>query len=127
MPNSTPVQNTAMQIGFIGLGTMGANMAANLQKAGFDLVINDIRPDAGAQHLAAGAEWADSARQVAERSDVVFTSLPGPPEVRDVSRQLLEGFKPGSAYFDLSTSSPTLARQIHAEFAARGVHMLDAP
>ena len=116
-----------MQIGFIGLGTMGANMASNLQKAGHDLVINDIRADAGAKHLAAGASWADTAREVAASSDLVFTSLPGPSEVREVSRQLLEGFKPGAAYFDLSTSSPTLARQIHKEFAEREVHMLDAP
>src|SRR5216683_1066420 len=53
-----------MKVGFIGLGTMGASMATNLQRGGYDLVVNDIRPDAGAAHLAAGAEWADSARDV---------------------------------------------------------------
>ena len=47
-----------MKVGFIGLGTMGASMASNLQRGGYDLVVNDIRPDAGAAHLAAGAEWA---------------------------------------------------------------------
>jgi 3-hydroxyisobutyrate dehydrogenase len=119
-----------MNIGFIGLGTMGARMATNLQKAGHQLVINDIRPDAGAQHLAAGAVWADTPRDVAAASQVVFTSLPGPPEVEAVGvgeNGLIEGMQPGSAYFDLSTSSPTLARRLHAKFAERGFHLLDAP
>jgi len=119
-----------MNIGFIGLGTMGARMATNLQKAGHQLVINDIRPDAGAQHLAAGAEWADTPRDVGAACQVVFTSLPGPPEVEAVGvgeNGLIEGMQPGSAYFDLSTSSPTLARRLHAKFAERGFHLLDAP
>jgi 3-hydroxyisobutyrate dehydrogenase len=119
-----------MQIGFIGLGTMGASMASNLQRAGHALVIHDIRPDAGAQHLAAGAAWADSPRALAAISDVVFTSLPGPLEVEAVAvggDGLLGGMRPGSAYFDLSTSSPTLARRLHAVFAERDVALLDAP
>src|SRR5262245_52712630 len=116
-----------MRIGFIGLGTMGASMASNLQRAGYDLVVNDIRPDAGAAHLAAGAEWADTPRAVASLCDVVFTSLPGPPEVETVARELLEGFTPGKVYFDLSTSSPTLARRLHAQYAEQGVHLLDSP
>jgi 3-hydroxyisobutyrate dehydrogenase len=106
---------------------MGASMASNLQRAGHDLVVNDIRPDAGSAHLAAGAEWADSPRAVAALCDVVFTSLPGPPEVETVAVDLLEGFSPGKVYFDLSTSSPTLARRLHSVFAARGVSLLDAP
>jgi 3-hydroxyisobutyrate dehydrogenase len=114
-------------LGFIGLGTMGGRMAANLQKAGHDLVINDVRPDAGAEHLARGAMWADTPRQVAEQSEVVFTSLPGPPEVEQVATDLLPGLSPGKTYFDLSTNSPTLIRRLHAEFAARNVHLLDAP
>jgi len=119
-----------MQIGFIGLGTMGASMAANLQKAGHRLVVNDIRRAAAEPHLAAGAVWAGTPRQVAEAAEVVFTSLPGPPEVEGVAlgaEGLLAGMRVGSAYFDLSTNSPTLVRRIHAAFAARGVAMLDAP
>ena len=70
-----------MKIGFIGLGTMGASMAANLQKSQHRLVVNDARKDAAEAHIGAGAEWADTPRAVAEQCDVVFTSLPGPPEV----------------------------------------------
>jgi 3-hydroxyisobutyrate dehydrogenase-like beta-hydroxyacid dehydrogenase len=119
-----------MQIGFIGLGTMGASMAANLQKAGHRLVVNDIKRAAAEPHLAAGAVWAGTPRQVAEAAEIVFTSLPGPPEVEGVAlgpEGLLAGMRVGSAYFDLSTNSPTLVRRIHAAFAARGVAMLDAP
>jgi 3-hydroxyisobutyrate dehydrogenase len=119
-----------MNIGFIGLGTMGAHMAASLQRGGHQLTINDVRPDAGSQHLAAGAVWADTAREVGAASDVVFTSLPGPPEVEAVASGpdgLIHGMRPGSAYFDLSTSSPTLARRLHVAFGERGIHLLDAP
>lgn len=119
-----------MQIGFIGLGTMGAKMAASLQRAGYSLVVHDVRREAAAAHLAAGALWADSPRQVAEAAEVVFTSLPAPANVEDVTLGeggLLAGMRPGGAYFDLSTNSPSLVRQIHAAFAERGAHMLDAP
>jgi 3-hydroxyisobutyrate dehydrogenase-like beta-hydroxyacid dehydrogenase len=119
-----------VKVGFIGLGTMGSGMAANIQKAGFEMVVNDLREDAASPLLAAGAGWADTPRAVAEACDVVLTSLPGPPEVRNVALGkdgLLEGFKPGSAYFDLSTNSPTLLRELHATFAEKGVHVFDSP
>ena len=119
-----------MQVGFIGLGTMGAKMAASLQKAGYRLMVHDLRRDAAAPHLAAGAVWADTVRQVAEASDVVFTSLPAPADVEEVARGeggLLASMRPGGAYFDLSTNAPDVVRRIHAAFAERGVHMLDAP
>jgi 3-hydroxyisobutyrate dehydrogenase-like beta-hydroxyacid dehydrogenase len=120
-----------MRVGFIGLGIMGASMASNIQKAGHDLVVHDLRPEAARPHLAAGATWGDTPRQVAEASEVVLTSLPGPPEVEavalDPDRGLLAGLAAGKAYFDLSTNSPTLVRRIHAAFAARGIAVLDAP
>jgi 3-hydroxyisobutyrate dehydrogenase len=119
-----------MQVGFIGLGTMGASMAANLQKAGHRLVVSDLRRDAADRHLAAGAQWAATPREVAAAADVVFTSLPGPPEVEAVAlgrEGLVEGMRPDAAWFDLSTNSPALIRRLHARFAERGLHLLDAP
>jgi 3-hydroxyisobutyrate dehydrogenase-like beta-hydroxyacid dehydrogenase len=119
-----------MQVGFIGLGTMGASMAANLQKAGYRLVVNDVRREAAEPHLAAGAVWAASPRDVAEAAEVVFTSLPGPLEVEAVALGeggLISAMRKGGAYFDLSTNSPTLVRRIHAAFVEKGLHMLDAP
>jgi 3-hydroxyisobutyrate dehydrogenase-like beta-hydroxyacid dehydrogenase len=119
-----------MRIGFIGLGTMGALMAANLQKAGHALSVHDARRDATAPHVAAGAAWRDTPRTVAEDCEVIFTSLPGPPEVEQVAlgeNGLLAGMRGGAAWFDLSTVAPSLVRRLHAEFAKRGTHMLDAP
>jgi 3-hydroxyisobutyrate dehydrogenase len=119
-----------MQVGFIGLGTMGASMAANLQKAGHDLVVHDVRRASAEAHVGRGANWADTPRAVAEAAEVIFTSLPGPAEVEAVALGgdgLLAGMRKGAAYFDLSTNSPTLVRKIHATFAERGVHMLDSP
>src|SRR5947208_13418126 len=119
-----------MKVGFIGLGTMGASMAANLQKAGYEVVVHDIRRAAAERHLAAGAVWADSPKALAAECEVIFTSLPGPPEVQEVAlgpNGLLAGMKDGAAYFDLSTNSPTLVRELNRRFSEKHLYMLDAP
>lgn len=119
-----------MKVGFIGLGLMGAGMALNVKKAASQLVVHDLRRDAAKPHLAAGATWADSPRAVAEVSDVVFTSLPGPKEMEAVAlgeQGLIRGMRKGTAWFDLTTNSPTVVRRIHATFAEAGLALLDAP
>jgi len=119
-----------MQLGFIGLGTMGASLASNLQKAGHTLIVHDVRRAAADPHVTAGATWAATPREVAAGADVIFTSLPGPPEVEAVALGkdgLLDGIKPGAAYFDLSTNSRNTVRKIHAAFSEKGAEMLDAP
>ena len=125
-----------MQIGFIGLGTMGTRMAGNLQKAGFQLVVNDLRKDAAAPHLAAlSAACADTpaARFSAALSQTVvdlhLAARSRPTSRRSRSRPdgLLAGIKPGAAWFDLSTNAPSLVKKLAAAFAEKGAHMLDAP
>lgn len=119
-----------MRVGFVGLGIMGASLAANVQKAGHSLTVHDVRRDAAAKHIANGATWADSPKAVAAASDVVLTSLPGPPEVEAVAlgdTGLLAGMKAGASYFDLSTNSRATVRKINAAFAEKGAHMFDAP
>jgi 3-hydroxyisobutyrate dehydrogenase len=119
-----------MKIGFIGLGLMGRHMASNLIKAGHALVVHDIRREAAAAHREAGAQWADTPRDVAAAAEVVFTSLPGPADVEAVAlgeEGLLSGLTAGKVYFDLTTNSPTVIRRIHEIFRTRGVHVLDAP
>jgi 3-hydroxyisobutyrate dehydrogenase-like beta-hydroxyacid dehydrogenase len=119
-----------MKVGFIGLGMMGSSMALNTLKGNYDLVVHDINRDVAGPHLEAGATWADTPREVAEASEVMFTSLPGPPEVESVAlgeQGLLQGTSAGKVYFDLSTNSPTLIRRLHEVFAERGAHVLDAP
>jgi 3-hydroxyisobutyrate dehydrogenase len=93
-------------------------------------VVHDVRRAAADPHIANGAIWADTPRAVAEAADVVLTSLPGPPEVEGVAlgeQGLLAGIRPDSAWFDLTTNSPTLVRRLHADLAVRGAHLLDAP
>ena len=119
-----------MKIGFIGLGTMGSSMAYNTIQGGYEMVVHDIRREAASPHLEAGAAWADTPRQVAEASDVVFTSLPGPTEVEAVALGedgLVHGMAAGKVFFDLSTNSPTMIRHIHQVLSARGIDVLDAP
>jgi 3-hydroxyisobutyrate dehydrogenase-like beta-hydroxyacid dehydrogenase len=119
-----------MKIGFIGLGMMGSGMASNLQKAGHDLVVHDLTRQAASKHLNAGATWAESPRAVAEACDIVFTSLPTPADVQRVGtgeNGLIEGFREGAAWFDLSTNAVDVVRSLHATFADKGIDFLDAP
>jgi 3-hydroxyisobutyrate dehydrogenase-like beta-hydroxyacid dehydrogenase len=116
-----------MRVGFIGLGTMGASMALNARAGGHELVVYDLRKEAAAPHLAAGGTWADSPEAVARTADVVLTSLPGPREVEAVAEGLLSGMRRGSAWFDLTTNSPTVVRKLHERFAREGIAVLDAP
>ncbi len=119
-----------MKVGFIGLGTMGGSMAFNTIQGGHELVVHDIRRESATRHLEAGATWADSPREVAEASDIVFTSLPGPTEVEAVflgEDGILQGMSAGKVYFDLSTSTPNLIRRLHDIASGQGVEVLDAP
>lgn len=117
-------------VGFIGLGIMGAAMASNLQKTGCRLVVNDIRREAAEPHLKAGATWAETPREVAERAEVIFTCLPNLKVSEAVAlgpNGIIQGIRNGSAFFETSTSSPELIKRLHAAFTERGAHMLDAP
>jgi 3-hydroxyisobutyrate dehydrogenase len=117
-------------VGFIGLGNMGGGMGGNIQKADYPMVVYDLRAAMMQPFVQNGARQASSPAEVAQLSDVVFTSLPGPKEVEAVATGpggVLEGIKPGGIYVDLSTSRPTLIRQIEPLFRQKGAHVLDAP
>ena len=117
-------------LGFVGLGTIGGAIARNIQKAGYSLMVHDIRPEAVQPLLERGAKPARSPAEVARYCRVVFTSLPGPPEVEEVAlgtNGLLHGVHETTIYIDLSSSSPDLIRRIDAEFRSRGARVMDAP
>jgi 3-hydroxyisobutyrate dehydrogenase len=119
-----------MKIGFIGLGQMGRGMAANLQKAGHELVVNDISRAAATPFLDQGAVWADTPRELAQACDLVFTSLPTPADVEAVGfgeNGLARGLRKGAAWFDLSTNSVDGVRSAHARLQPQGVQFMDAP
>jgi 2-hydroxy-3-oxopropionate reductase len=105
-------------------------MARNLMEAGYELVLYN-RTRSKAEELAGGgAEVATSPEQVARKSRVIFTMLPGPPEVEEIvagEDGLLEGAGEGSLIVDTSTSSPVLARELARIARERRAGMLDAP
>jgi 3-hydroxyisobutyrate dehydrogenase len=118
-------------IGFVGLGRMGQGMASNLfRRSGEDLMVFDARPEAVDALVSIGAIEASSIEELTRSSTVVFTSLPGPPQVEEVvfgSGGILDNLQPGFVLFDLSTNSLSLQRRIYDAFALRGATMLDAP
>lgn len=119
-----------MDIGFIGVGNMGAGMANNLIRAGHSLTIHEIVRERATPLLEQGAKWADSPKEVAEASEITFTSLPAPVDMEAVALGdggVLEGSRPGTVYIDLTSNSVSLVRRVYDVFKAKGVHMLDAP
>jgi 3-hydroxyisobutyrate dehydrogenase len=119
-----------MKIGFIGVGNIGAPIAGQLLKAGHELLVHDLRREAAAGLLAAGAAWADSPAALAAQCEVVCACLPGPKEMEAVCLGvggLVESLKPGALYIDHTTNAPALVRRVHAVLAAKGVAMVDAP
>ncbi len=120
-----------MQVGFIGLGHMGQHMARHVAEAGHSVAAFDLRAEAVAQLTQnPNARRASSVAEAASAAEVVFTSLPGPPEVQAVTTGpdgLLDSMPPGTVYVDLSSNSPTLVRRLHAMFAEKDIAMLDAP
>ena len=117
-------------IGFIGLGRLGSPIAQNIQKAGFSMVVYDLREGAARPLLEGEARLAATPDEVASLSDVTLTCVSGPKEVEEVAlgrHGVLNGIKEGSMYVDLSTSRPSLIRQIGRTFQEKGAHVLDAP
>lgn len=117
-------------LGFIGLGIMGEPMCKNLLKAGHSVTVyNRSAPPMNrlAEH---GAIMGSSLREVAERSQVIFTMLPDGPEVEEVilgQDGLLQNARRGATIVDLSSISPLVSQQVCAACAAQGVRFLDAP
>jgi 2-hydroxymethylglutarate dehydrogenase len=120
----------AISVGFIGVGNMGNPMAYNVRRAGFPLVVFDKNAQAMENLIKAGAERADSAREVVERAEITLTSLPASPDVEAVYLQpggLVESARPGSLLIDLSSVLPSTVRKIAPRAAEHGVDFLEAP
>jgi 3-hydroxyisobutyrate dehydrogenase len=117
-------------VGFVGLGRMGRSIALNLRRAGTDLIVHDVMPEASDALVAEGARRASSIAEVAREASVIFTSLPGPAQVEEVvlgPDGIVDNMSEGLVLFDLSTSSRELALRIDAAMRAKGGTMFDAP
>lgn len=118
------------KVGWIGTGVMGSSMCGHLMAAGYEATVFN-RTTAKAQALVGkGAKLASSPRAVAEASDVIFTIVGYPKDVREVSlgkEGTLAGSKPGTVLVDMTTSEPALAVEIFEAAKAKGVHSVDAP
>ncbi len=119
-----------MRCGFVGLGNLGGALAMNLRRAGFGVTVHDLDARSGDALVAAGAGFAESAREVAERSDAVFTCLPSPTiseRVLTGKEGLLAGLKPGSTWIEMSTVDARTVQRLAAAAAETGVFTLEAP
>jgi 3-hydroxyisobutyrate dehydrogenase len=118
------------RVGWIGTGVMGTSMCGHLIARGFAATVYN-RTKAKAQPLVEkGARWADSPKAVAENSDIVFTIVGYPSDVREVilgDGGALAGSRSGSVLVDMTTSDPSLAVEIAEKAKAKGIHSVDAP
>lgn len=117
-------------IGFIGLGIMGSRMAANMIDAGFELIVYNRTKEKAEELLEKGAKWADSAQELVQSSDIVFTML-GNPEAVELTALGEDGFldrmPEGKLWVDCSTVDPAFTRRMAKEAKQRGIRFVDAP
>ncbi len=124
------VEPGSTRIGWIGLGVMGRSMCAHVIDAGFSATVYTRTRETAESVLAKGATWADTPKTVAEQSDVVFTIVGFPSDVREVvlgPDGTLAGCEAGNVLVDMTTSEPSLAAEIYDAAKAQGVASVDAP
>jgi 3-hydroxyisobutyrate dehydrogenase len=125
-----PVEPETTRVGWIGTGVMGASMCGHLLKNGYPATVTTRTRARAADLLAAGADWADTPADVAAASDIVFSMVGFPSDVREVvlgEHGALSAAASGTVLVDMTTSEPALAVEIAVAAAAKGVHALDAP
>jgi 3-hydroxyisobutyrate dehydrogenase-like beta-hydroxyacid dehydrogenase len=118
------------ELGYVGLGVMGSAVSRRLLDAGHALTVWNRTPEKAEPLLEAGARWADSPRQVAERSEIVFTMVTSTEAVQAVTEGadgILAGLGDGAIYVDMSTASPANTRALAGKVEAAGADLLDAP
>jgi 3-hydroxyisobutyrate dehydrogenase-like beta-hydroxyacid dehydrogenase len=118
------------ELGYVGLGVMGGGVAKRLLDAGHNVTGWNRTRDKAQWLVDAGMHWADSPREVAERSDIVFTMVTNTAAVQAVTDGpdgILAGLGPGKVYVDMSTASPENSRTLAERVVGLGAQMLDAP
>ena len=127
---SAAISPGTTRIGWIGTGVMGSSMVGHLMSAGYPATVFSRSKAKSEPLLARGAKWAESPKAVAEQSDVIFSIVGFPSDVREVvlgGDGALAGATPGKILVDMTTSEPSLAIEIYQIAAAKGVASVDAP
>jgi 3-hydroxyisobutyrate dehydrogenase len=117
-------------VGFVGIGTIGAKLAATLLRNGFDVAVLDLEPAAATPLLDAGAEWRRSPADLACARDLVITCLPSPAASAAVVEGpdgLLRGLRPGAVWAEMSTTDHEEVRRLAARVTAAGAAAVDCP
>jgi len=114
-------------VAFIGLGIMGGPMAANLVKAGFDVVGYNRSPEKVKELVEKGGRGAEDVASAVREADVVITMVPDSPDVEAVSGEVFAGAREGALYIDMSTIRPDVAVRVAEAGREAGVRVLDAP
>ena len=114
-------------VAFIGLGIMGGPMAANLVKAGFDVVGYNRSPEKVKELVEKGGRGAEDVASAVAEADVVITMVPDSPDVEAVSAEIFAGAREGTLYIDMSTIRPDVAVRVAEAGREAGVRVLDAP
>jgi len=117
-------------IGFVGTGVMGKSMAANLQKAGYNIAIFTRTKEKAQALLENGAVWKETIKDLSQSADVILTMVGYPSDVEEVyfgTTGILENAKAGTYVVDMTTSKPTIAQEIFRKAAEKNIHALDAP
>ena len=118
------------KIGWIGTGIMGSAMCGHLIDAGYEVVVSNRTPERARRLIERGATWADTPAEVAAASNVVFSIVSTPEDVRQVvlgPQGIFVGGVKGTIVVEMTTSEPSLAVELAHAGADRGVHVLDAP
>ena len=118
------------RVGWIGTGVMGKSMCAHILKAGYNVSVYNRTKEKAKELIDVGAVWCSNPKEIAEKSDIVFTIVGFPHDVEDVylgENGVLKAIKKGAIIVDMTTSEPSLAQKIYEEAKKIGVSSIDAP
>jgi len=117
-------------IGFIGTGVMGKSMASHLMKKGYSLLVNNRTKSSADALIQNGAVWKDNVADIAKEADIIITMVGYPKDVEEIylgEKGILNNAKSGAYVIDMTTSEPSLAKEIYDKAKERGIYSLDAP
>ena len=121
------MKESHLQYGFIGLGSLGKHLAANLARGGFRVGVFDLKRSAADDAVTAGARWTDSVADLAGISDCLITCLPSPAATAQVLKQALPAMRPGTTWIEMSTNDSTEIEALAAQAHTRGISTLACP